>query len=45
MDFMCKGVCEKLGHGISVASKEGEGTTVMITLQCEKVQQGDLVNM
>ena len=43
--YLCKGVCEKLGHGISVASKEGEGTTVMITLQCEKVQQGDLVNM
>ena len=29
--YLCKGVCEKLGHGISVASKEGEGTTVMIT--------------
>ena len=43
--YLCKGVCEKLGHGISVASKEGEGTTVMINLQCEKVQQGDLVNM
>ena len=43
--YLCKGVCEKLGHGISVASKEGDGTTVMITLQCEKVQQGDLVNM
>lgn len=43
--YLCKGVCEKLGHGIWVASKEGEGTTVMITLQCEKVQQGDLVNM
>ena len=43
--YLCKGVCEKLGHGISVASKEGEGTTVMITLQCEKVQQGDLVKM
>ena len=33
--YLCKGVCEKLGHGISVASNEGEGTTVMITLQCE----------
>ena len=43
--YLCKGVCEKLGHGISVASKEGEGTTVILTLQCEKVQQGDLVNM
>ena len=43
--YLCKGVCEKLGHGIWVISKEGEGTTVIITLQCEKVQQGDLVNM
>ena len=43
--YLCKGVCGKLGHGISVSSKEGEGTTVILTLQCEKVQQGDLVNM
>ena len=39
------GVCEALGHGIS-GFKEGErGTTVMITLQCEKCSRGDLVNM
>ena len=43
--YLCKGVCGKLGHEISVSSKEGEGTTVTLTLQCEKVQQGDLVNM
>lgn len=43
--YLCKGVCGKLGHEISVSSKEGEGTTVILTLQCEKVQQGDLVNM
>ena len=43
--YLCKGVCGKLGHGISVSSKEGEGTTVTLTLQCEKVQQRDLVNM
>ena len=43
--YLCKGVCEKLGHEIRVVSKEGEGTTVILTLQCEKVQQGDLVNM
>ena len=43
--YLCKGVCGKLGHGISVSSKEGEGTTVILTLQCEKVQQEDLVNM
>ena len=43
--YLCKGVCGKLGHGISVSSKEGEGTTVILTLQCEKVQQGDLTKM
>ena len=43
--YLCKGVCEKLGHGIRVTSKEGKGTTVILTLQCEKVHQGDLVNM
>lgn len=43
--YLCKGVCEKLGHEIRVVSEEGEGTTVILTLQLEKVQQRDLVNM
>jgi len=43
--YLCKGVCEKLGHEIRVVSEEGEGTTVILTLQLEKVQQSDLVNM
>lgn len=43
--YLCKGVCEKLGHEIHVTSKEGQGTTVILTLQCEKVQQRDLVKM
>ena len=43
--YLCKGVCGKLGHEISVSSKEGEGTTVILTLQCEKVQQEDLTKM
>ena len=38
--YLCKGVCEKLGHGISVASKEGDGTTVMITFSAKKVRRG-----
>lgn len=42
--YLCKGVCEKLGHEIRVVSEEGEGTTVILTLQLEKVQQRDLVN-
>ncbi len=37
--YLCKGVCEKLGHEIRVVSEEGEGTTVILTLQLEKVQQ------
>lgn len=43
--YLCKGVCGKLGHEISVSSKEGEGTTVILTLQCEKVQPEDLTKM
>ena len=43
--YLCKGVCEKLGHGIRVTSKEGKGTTVILTLQCEKVQPEDLTKM
>ena len=43
--YLCKGVCEKLGPEIRVVSEEGEGTTVILTLQLEKVQQRDLVNM
>ena len=43
--YLCKGVCEKLGHEIRVVSEEGDGTTVILTLQLEKVQQRDLVNM
>ena len=41
--YLCKGVCVKLGHEICVTSKEQEGTTVILTLPCEKVQQKDLV--
>ena len=43
--YLCKGVCEKLGHEIRVVSEEGEGTTMILTLQLEKVQQRDLVYM
>ncbi len=43
--YLCKGVCEKLGHEICVTSKEREGTTVILTLPCEKVQQRDLVKV
>ena len=36
--YLCKGVCEKLGHEIRVVSEEGEGTTVILTLQLEKLE-------
>lgn len=43
--YLCKGVCDKLGHQIDVVSKEGEGTQVILTLQYEKVKQQDLLRM
>ena len=30
--YLCKRVCDELGHGISIDSKPGEGTTVRIDL-------------
>lgn len=29
--YLCKGVCDKLGHGIGAVSQEGKGTEVFIT--------------
>ena len=40
--YLCKGVCGKLGHKIEVQSREGEGTTVILILPYEKVEQRDL---
>ncbi|MBP5184592.1 MAG: sensor histidine kinase, partial [Lachnospiraceae bacterium] len=31
--FLCKRVCDALGHSISISSKEGSGTTVKIGLE------------
>ena len=40
--YLCKGICEKLGHRIEVISMEGKGTDVCITMPCENVAQEDL---
>jgi len=36
--YLCKRVCDKLGHGISVASKPDEGTVVTIDLEQKKLE-------
>ncbi len=39
------GVCNKLGHHISIESKVNCGTKVIILMQRENVQQSDLTKM
>lgn len=36
--YLCKRVCDKLGHGIAVASKPDEGTVVTIDLAQKKLE-------
>lgn len=43
--YLCKGVCNKLGHRISIESKVNCGTKVIILMQCENVKQSDLTKM
>lgn len=35
--YLCKRVCDRLGHGISIASALGEGTTVFLKLGRDKI--------
>lgn len=35
--YMCKGVCDKLGHKIRIESEEGRGTDVIITVTKDKL--------
>lgn len=35
--YLCKRVCDRLGHGISIASAPGEGTTVFLKLGRNKI--------
>lgn len=39
--YLCKGVCNKLGHGIRVESEIGKGTDVIITVHKEKIKTED----
>ena len=43
--YLCKGICEKLGHKIDVFSTEGKGTDVCITMLQEKVGREDLLEI
>ncbi len=43
--YLCKGVCDKLGHKIRIESEEGKGTEVTITVGAEKVDTGNLTKM
>lgn len=43
--YLCKGVCDKLGHGITISSIQSEGTTVTLSVLCEKVNKIDLTKM
>ena len=43
--YLCKGICDKLGHGIRIESAEGEGTKVYITCDRQDVSGVDLTKM
>ena len=40
--YMCKGVCDKLGHKIRIESEVGRGTDVIITFLREKISASDV---
>ena len=43
--YLCKGICDKLGHGIRIESAEGEGTKVYITCDRRDASGVDLTKM
>lgn len=43
--YLCKGVCDKLGHKIRIESKVSKGTDVIITVYQEKVNIENLTKM
>ena len=43
--YLCKSICDKLGHAITIDSKEGEGTEVSILFNKEVVYSSDLTKM
>ena len=42
---LCKSICDKLGHKISIESQENKGTKVTIRVTAENVSCGDLLKM
>ncbi len=43
--YLCKGVCDKLGHKIRIESEASKGTDLVITVCKEKVNIGNLTKM
>ncbi|MCR5273087.1 MAG: sensor histidine kinase [Lachnospiraceae bacterium] len=43
--YLCKGVCDKLGHNIRIESETGKGTDVIITLKKEQLKKDNLTKM
>lgn len=43
--YLCKGICNKLGHQIFIESEVGKGTQVIIQMQYEKLNHTDLTKM
>ncbi len=43
--YLCRSICDKLGHKISIESQENKGTKVTIRVTAENVSCGDLLKM
>lgn len=43
--YLCKGVCDKLGHRLEIESVQGAGTTISILLNMDKIKKDDLTKM
>ncbi len=43
--FLCKGVCDKLGHQIRIESELGKGTEVLLFLPKEQLEMSNLTKM
>ena len=43
--YLCKGICTKLGHRLSIESELEKGTRVMIGLQQDRLLSTDLTKM
>ncbi|MCR5212844.1 MAG: HAMP domain-containing histidine kinase [Eubacterium sp.] len=43
--YLCKGVCNKLGHEISITSEVGKGTNVIISCKKDSLKKSNLTKM